>query len=130
MGKVIAIAQNTFKEAIRSRILYILLLFAILMILAGFVVKDLTIAAHGDVIRIVGHFAINLFGIVIAILVGIGLVYNELDKKTIYTIVSKPIDRWQFLLGKYLGLLMTLYLITLVMSAVFLLETWLLNRQI
>jgi hypothetical protein len=100
------------------------------MILAGVVVKDLTIAGHSTVIRQFGHFAISIFGIAIAILVGIGLVYNELDKRTIYTIVSKPIDRWQFLLGKYLGLLMTLYLITFVMAAVFLIEMWLLNSQL
>lgn len=130
MGKVIAIAQNTFKEAIRNRIMYIILIFAILMIAGSFVIKDFSIAAHGDVIRICGLFAINFFVIAIAILVGIGLVYNELDKKTLYTIVSKPIDRWQFLLGKYLGLLGTLYLITAVMTVVFLLVTWLLNRQL
>ena len=98
MGKVLAIAQNTFKEAIRNRILYVVLVFAILFILAGFVVKDLTIAAHGDTIRTIGLSVISIVSLVLALLIGIGLVYNELDKKTIYTIVSKPIDRWQFLL--------------------------------
>ncbi len=130
MGKVAAIAQNTFKEAIRNRVMYIILLFAICMILASFVIKDLTIAAHGDVIRSFGHFSISVFGLVIAVFLGIGSVYNEMDKRTLYTIVSKPIDRWQFLLGKYLGLLLTLYLLTLVMTGVFLAVTWILNRSI
>lgn len=130
MSKVLAIAQNTFKEAIRNRVMYIIFAFALLMILASFIIKDLTIAAHGDVIRIFGLFAINIFGLIIAIFLGIGLVYNELDKRTVYTIVSKPIDRWQFLLGKYLGLLLTLYLLTLVMTVVFLLVTWVLNRNL
>jgi hypothetical protein len=130
MDKVLAIAQNTFKEAIRNRVMYVILVFAILFILTGIVVKDLTIAAHGTVIRAIGLMAINWFGLILALLLGIGLVYTELDKKTIYTIVSKPIDRWQFLLGKYLGLLLTLYLIIVVMSAVFLIEIHLLNRQI
>jgi hypothetical protein len=130
MGKVLAIAQNTFKEAIRNRVMYIILFFGVLYILASFIVKDLLIAAHGESIRALGIAGINLFVIIIAILVGIGLVYNELDKKTIYTIVSKPIDRWQFLLGKYFGLLLTLYLITLFMTLIFLFVTWYLNRQI
>jgi len=130
MRKVLAIAQNTFKEAIRNRILYVVLVFAILFILAGFVVKDLTIAAHGDVIRKIGLSVISIVSLLLALLIGIGLVYNELDKKTIYTIVSKPIDRWQFLLGKYIGLLLTLYLVVTLMTLVFCGEMWLLNRQL
>ncbi len=130
MSKVLAIAQNTFKEAIRNRVMYVILVFAIFIILSGIVVKDLTIAAHSQVIRTIGLAAISAVSIALALLLGIGLVYTELDKRTIYTIVSKPIDRWQFLLGKYLGLLLTLYLIVAVMTAVFLTESWLLNRQI
>jgi hypothetical protein len=130
MSKVLAIAQNTFKEAIRNRVMYVILVFAIILILAGVVVKDLTIAAHGQVIRTIGLWAISIVSTVLALLLGIGLVYTELDKRTIYTIVSKPISRWQFLLGKYLGLLLTLYLIVAVMTGVFLVESWILNRQI
>lgn len=119
MGKVFAIALNTFKEAVRNRILYILLIFAIVLLLFSGVVRELTISAQEQVIRSLGLGCINIFGLLIAVFVGIGLVYNELDKKTIYTIVSKPIDRWQFILGKYFGLLLTIYVNILIMAAFF-----------
>jgi len=119
MAKVWAIAFNTFKEAVRNRILYILLIFAIVFLLFSGAVRELTISAQEKVIRSLGLGCINIFGLLIAVFVGIGLVYNELDKKTIYTIISKPIDRWQFILGKYFGLLLTIYVNLLIMALFF-----------
>ncbi|MFH0793744.1 MAG: ABC transporter permease subunit, partial [bacterium] len=107
MSKVYAIALNTFKEAVRNRILYILLIFALVLMGSSGVISDLSIAEPEKIVKDLGLAGINFFGLLIAIFIGIGLVYNELDKKTIYTIVSKPIDRHQFLLGKYFGLLLT-----------------------
>src|SRR5262249_43296732 len=69
-----------------------------------------------------GFMAINLLGLAIAVFIGVSLVYNELEKKTIYTIVSKPIGRWQFLLGKYFGLLMTVWVNVLIMTFFFLIS--------
>lgn len=120
MNYIFAIATNTFKEAVRNRILYVILFFSLIMIGASGVVSDLTIAERGRIIKDLGFMAINLFGIAIAVLVGVSLVFNELDKRTIYTIVSKPISRWQFLLGKYFGLLMTIYVNVLIMTIMFL----------
>jgi len=119
MAKVWAIAFNTFKEAVRNRILYILLIFAIVLLLFSGLARELTISAHEKIIRSLGLGCINIFGLLIAVFVGIGLVYNELDKKTIYTIISKPIDRWQFILGKYFGLLLTIYVNILIMTLFF-----------
>lgn len=119
MAKVCAIAFNTFKEAVRNRILYILLIFAVVLLLFSGVVRELTISAQEKVIRSLGLGCINIFGLLIAVFVGIGLVYNELDKKTIYTIISKPIDRWQFILGKYFGLLLTIYVNVFIMTVFF-----------
>lgn len=119
MSKIVVIAFNTFKEAIRNRILYIILIFAILLLLSAGVIGDLSISNPQDVIRSIGLSAINMFSILIAIFVGIGLVYNEIDKRTIYTIVSKPIDRTHFLLGKYFGLLLTIYVNILIMTVFF-----------
>ncbi|HRR31918.1 MAG TPA: ABC transporter permease subunit, partial [Candidatus Sumerlaeia bacterium] len=115
MSKIWAIAFNTFKEAVRNRILYILLVFALLIMASSGIVGELTISARERIITDLGITSINFFGLLIAIFVGIGLVYNELDKKTIYTIVTKPIDRHQFLIGKYLGLLLTIYINILIM---------------
>jgi len=117
--KVFAIAKNTFKEAVRNRILYLLLIFAILMIGSSRILALLTISAHERVIKDIGLFGINFFGVLIAILVGIGLVYHEIDKKTIYTIISKPIHRYQFILGKYFGLLITVYVNLIIMTLFF-----------
>jgi len=120
MKKTLAIAVNTFKEAVRNRILYILLVFALIIMASSGIVGELTISARDRIIKDLGIASINFFGLLIAIFVGIGLVYNELDKKTIYTIVTKPIDRHQFLIGKYMGLLLTIYINVLIMSFFFL----------
>lgn len=115
MSKVLAIALNTFKEAVRNRILYVLLFFAGLILVGSWVASTLSIANQEKVMRDLGIASINIIGLLIAVFVGIGLVYNEMDKKTIYTIISKPIARWQFMVGKYLGLMLTIVLNVLIM---------------
>ncbi len=119
MFKVLAIALNTFKEAVRNKILYFLLIFAILIIVFSNFISDLSIAAPEKLIKDLGLASIDFFGFLIAVFVGVYLVYNELDKKTIYTIVSKPIDRYQFILGKFFGLLITIYVNMVIMSVFF-----------
>lgn len=119
MKAVAAIMFNTFKEAVRNRILYVILLFSLIMIGASGAISELSISDHERIIKNLGFTAINLFGVAIAIFVGVSLVYTELEKRTIYTIVSKPIARWQFLTGKYLGLLLTVYVTVLVMTIFF-----------
>jgi len=116
MGKITAIALNTFRESIRDRIFYSLLAFAILMLGFSMILGNLTI---GDPIKIVKDFglgAISLFGTLIAIFVGIGMVYKEMEKRTIYVILAKPIARWQFLAGKYCGLSLILVVEVTVMT--------------
>ncbi len=119
MSKVFAIAFNTCREAIRNKILYILLLFAIIMIFSSLVLSELTIGQHDKVIKDIGLGTINIFSILIAIFVGINMIYNEMDKRSIYTIISKPIKRWHYVIGKYLGLLATIYIIITLMALVF-----------
>lgn len=117
--KVLAIAINTFREAVRNRVLYVLLFFAILIMFGAWIAATLSIDEQTKIVRDLGVGAINFIAVLIAVFVGVGLVYNDLDKKTIYTIVSKPIDRWQFLLGKYLGLLLTISVNILFMTWIF-----------
>ena len=119
MGKIVAIALNTFKEAVRNKVLYFLLIFAILILGFSVIISDLSIASPNKLIKDLGLASIDFFGFLIAVFVGIYLVYNELDRKTIYTIVSKPIGRTQFILGKFFGLLFTIYVNILIMSIVF-----------
>lgn len=106
--KIGAIAINTFKEAIRDRILYNLLVFALIMIVSSIFIADMAIGDYVKVIKDMGLACISIFGVLIAIFVGIGLVYKEIEKKTIYTIVAKPIKRYEFLIGKYCGLMLTI----------------------
>lgn len=118
MGKIVVIALNTFKEAVRNKVLYFLLIFAVIIIAFSTIISDLSIAQPEKLIKDLGLASIDFFGFLIAVFVGVYLVYNELDRKTIYTIVSKPIDRTQFILGKFFGLLFTIYVNIAIMTFV------------
>jgi len=119
MRSVKAIAVNTFKEGIRNRIMYNFVFFALIMMVFSYFVGEVSIGEELKVIQDMGLAAISIFGILIAIFVGIGLVYKEVDKRTIYTIISKPIQRYQFLLGKFFGLALMLFVQTLFMTCFF-----------
>lgn len=115
--RVISIAFNTFRESIREKLLYNLLIFALLMIGSSILLTRLTVGEWDRLIINLGLSSMNFFGVLIAIFVGISLVSKEIDKKTIYTILSKPVPRYEFLLGKYLGLMITLFVNMAVMVA-------------
>jgi ABC-type transport system involved in multi-copper enzyme maturation permease subunit len=119
MKAVLAIAVNTFREAVRDRILYLLLVFALLMILASRIVGVLTVGDEDKIIKDFGLSAIEVFGVMTAIFVGVGLVFKEIERRTIYAIVTRPIHRHQFIFGKYLGLALTLLVNTSIMTAGF-----------
>lgn len=116
MGKIYAIALNTLRESTRDRIFYSLLAFAVLMLAFSLVLGELTIGEPEKIIKDFGMGAISLFGTLIAIFVGIGILYKEMEKKTIYVILAKPIARWQFLIGKFCGLSVTLLIEVVVMT--------------
>jgi ABC-type transport system involved in multi-copper enzyme maturation permease subunit len=116
--KVWAVAWNTFREAIRDKILYNLVFFSLLIMGVSTYLGDIALGKSTKVIQDVGLASMSVFGLLIAIFVGIGLVYKEIQRRTIYTLLAKPISRGQFLVGKYFGLLMTITLNVLVMSAV------------
>ncbi len=118
--KVLAIAGITFKEAKRDRILYLLFVFAAVAIIASRVLAILTVGDRIKIIKDVGLASISIFGVLMAVLIGTSLVYKEIDKKTIFTLLAKPLPRSQFILGKFLGLVMTLFIMTLVMTVIFL----------
>jgi Cu-processing system permease protein len=103
---------------VRNKILYSLLFFAVLIILSASALGQLSLHEEIRMTRDVGLFGIDLFGVVIAIFVGVNLLYKELDLKTVYTILPKPLRRWEFVLGKWLGMLLTLAVQVVVMAAV------------
>ncbi len=106
--RVLAIARNTFRENIRDKVLYNLILFALLMILSSFALGQLSLGYDDKVIVDLGLTAISVIGTLIAIFIGIGLVHKEIERRTVYALLAKPVHRWEFILGKYLGLLLTL----------------------
>lgn len=120
MTAIGAIALNAFRESLRDKILYNLLLFAGLLIGLSVLLADLSITEHHKIIADMGLAAINLTGAIIAIFVGISLVNKEIERKTVYTIVSRPISRSFFILGKYTGLALTLLVNIAIMFGVFL----------
>jgi ABC-type transport system involved in multi-copper enzyme maturation permease subunit len=125
MGAIGVIAVNAFRESLRDKILYHLVLFAGLLIGLSVLLADLSITEHHKVIADMGLAAINLIGVIIAIFVGISLVNKEIERRTIYTIMARPISRTFFIMGKYLGLALTLFVNLAIMMAVFLLTLWL-----
>ncbi|PYT06796.1 MAG: hypothetical protein DMF49_10110 [Acidobacteria bacterium] len=116
-GAVGAIALNTFREAIRDRVLYLLLFFALALITASRVVSMLTVGSEEKIIKDLGLAAIELFGVLTAVLIGVGLVFKEIEKRTVHVLLSRPVRRWHFLVGKYLGLSLVLAVNCLLMTA-------------
>jgi ABC-type transport system involved in multi-copper enzyme maturation permease subunit len=116
LGRVLAIAGNTYRENIRDKILYNLILFALIMILSSLALGQLTLGNEAKVIIDLGLSSISIFGMLIAIFIGISLVYKELEKRTVYALLAKPVHRHEWILGKYLGLLFTLLVNLVVMT--------------
>lgn len=119
MRRIAAIALYTFKEAARERVLYNLIVFALLMIGAAILVGHISVGIEQIIIINLGLSSISVFGLLMAIFIGIGLVYKEIDRRTIYTILSKPVRRWEFIVGKYAGLCLTILINTSIMTAGF-----------
>ena len=113
-----AVARNTFREAARNKVMYSLLFFAVALILSTLALGALSVNEDRRMIRDVGLFGIDIFSVLIAIFVGVNLLYKELALKTVYTILPKPIARWEFVLGKWLGVMATLVAQIIVMGAV------------
>ena len=116
MKRVGVVALNTFREAVRDRVLYNLLFFALVMMAASIIAGQISIGIEETVITTLGLSAISLIGLLIAIFIGVGLVSKEMDKRTLYALLAKPVRRWEFLLGKFGGLILTLAVNTAAMG--------------
>jgi len=116
LWRIAAIARNAFREAVRDRVLYNLVLFMLLLTGASIFIGELSGGQERKVIVDLGLSAMLLFGVFIAIFVGVGLVYKEIERRTIYAVFSKPVGRGEFLVGKYLGLCLTLLVNVVVMG--------------
>ncbi|MBZ5563602.1 MAG: ABC transporter permease [Acidobacteriia bacterium] len=115
--RVATIALHTFKESVRERVLYNLVVFAVLLTAAGILFGIISVGVKEIILINLGLASISVFGLLIAIFIGIGLVSKEIERRSIYSILSKPVMRSEFILGKYLGLLLTLVVNTAIMTA-------------
>jgi ABC-type transport system involved in multi-copper enzyme maturation permease subunit len=115
-----ALAMNTFRETVRDRIFYIVAVFGLVLIGSSAVLAPLTIGAQGKIVADVGLGSMSLFGLLVVLLVGSSMLHKELDKRTLSTILTKPVTRGQYLCGKFCGLTMTLLCMLVLMSLLFL----------
>ncbi len=116
MNRIRHVAFNTFREAVRDRVLYNLIFFALLMAGGSILIGQISIDIERQVVVNLGLTAVSLFGVVIAIFIGIGLVAKEIERKTLYTVLARPVRRWEFIVGKFLGLMGTLEVNTFFMA--------------
>jgi ABC-type transport system involved in multi-copper enzyme maturation permease subunit len=127
MRAIRAIAVNTFREAIRDRILYLFIGFAIVMVISTKVFGMLTVGDEAKIVKDIGLAAMQFFSMLIAVMMSMLLISREVDNRTVFNILAKPVRRWQFVLGKYLGLVAilaaNLVLITLVLVVMVLIYT-------
>ena len=110
------VAVNVFKESVRDRVPYNLVLFAVLLISSSYLIGQLTAGQDVKIIKDLGLAATAVFGLFIAIFIGIGLVSKEVERRSIYSLLAKPISRPQFIVGKYAGLVLTLAVNVAVMT--------------
>jgi ABC-type transport system involved in multi-copper enzyme maturation permease subunit len=116
MKRVSAIASNTFREAVRDRVLYNLILFAVLIVASALLFGQISIGIEKIILINLGLSAVSIFGLVIAIFIGIQLVSKEIEKRTLYTVLARPVRRWEFIVGKFFGLAGTLVVNTFFMA--------------
>lgn len=120
MDKIIVIAKNTFREAIRDKILYSILGFALLYIVSTIFLGTISLGEDIKIIKDFGLAGIYIFSIIIAVFIGTSLVYKEIEKRTLFITLSKPVSRGQFIIGKFLGLFTGMIVVVLLMAAVYL----------
>ena len=117
MTRIGTVALNTFREAVRDRVLYNLVFFALVMIAAAILVGQISVGIEQTVIITLGLSAISIIGLLISVFMGVGLVSKEIDKRTLYALLAKPLRRWEFIVGKFGGLALTLTVNTAAMAA-------------
>jgi Cu-processing system permease protein len=130
MSRVLIVARNTFREAVRDRVLYNLVFFALLMIASAVIVGQISMDIETIVMVSLGLSAISLIGLLIAVFTGVGLVSKEIDKRTLHAVLAKPLRRWEFLLGKFTGLVLTLAVNTAAMAAGLFVAMWFVKHSL
>ena len=118
MHRVIAILENTFKESLRQKILLLLVVFAVIIIVISVFLEPFALGEAPKIMRDFGLAAASLFGVLTTIIIGSALIHKDIEKRTIYTVLSKPVKRSEVILGKYLGLSALIFLLVVSMLVI------------
>lgn len=128
MTNILAIAQNTFREAIRNKVLYIIVVFLLILMVLSFILGSISFDENDRVIKNFAHAAITILGLLVAMFVGVNMICDEIDRRTIYTLIANGVRRHEFILGKFLGLFYTVVLNALIMTAILYLLLFIIPR--
>jgi ABC-type transport system involved in multi-copper enzyme maturation permease subunit len=115
--RILLVARHVFKESVRDRVLYAIGAFALLLVLASVAIGQLTAGQDVKIIKDLGLAVIELAGVLMSVFVGVGLVSREIERRSIYGLLAKPLPRWEFILGKYVGLVLTIAVNVALMTA-------------
>lgn len=130
LARIQVIARNTFREAVRDRVLYNLILFVFLLLGTAVLFGQISVGVQRLILVNLGLAAMTFFGLAIAIFIGVGLVYKEMEKRTLYALLSKPVSRPEFILGKFFGLSLTLAVNILLMAVGFFAALYYVKRSL
>lgn len=122
--RIMGLARNTLREGIRDRLFLAIGIFGAIVLVSSLIIGPLSLGEQVRITQDIGLAAISILSFLIAILIGTGIVYREIEKRTIYTVVSKPLSRWQFIVGKFVGLTATVGLLVIGMTVVLVITNW------
>jgi ABC-type transport system involved in multi-copper enzyme maturation permease subunit len=111
------VAWHVFKESVRDRVLYAIGVFAVLLVAASLLIGQITAGEDVKIIKDFGLATIELAGVLMTVFVGVGLVAREIDRRSIFGLLAKPLRRWEFIVGKYAGLVLTVVVNVAAMTA-------------
>jgi len=129
MRRIAVVAANTFRETVRERVLYSLALFAFLMTLSGLLLNPLSLRQDEKIVKDIGLASMELFGTMIAVFIGVGLVSKEIERRSLHLLLAKPLSRDEFLLGKFAGLGLTLSANVAAMTVGLYATLWMIGRH-
>jgi len=113
------VAWHVFKESVRDRVLYGIGAFAVLLVAASILIGQITAGQDIKIIKDLGLATIELAGVLMSVFIGVGLVAREIERKSVFALLAKPLPRWEFIAGKYLGLVLTIVVNIAAMTAAF-----------
>jgi len=119
------VAWHVFKESVRDRVLYAIGAFALLLVASSLLIGQITAGQDVKIIKDLGLTTIELAGVLMTVFIGVGLVAREIERRSIHSLLAKPLPRWEFIVGKYFGLLLTVTVnVAAMAAALYLMLAW------